>query len=533
MQETLRRVRAALPRVLIGLALVLLGAGAVVIAAALDADADVRLVGGDRPINTGARDQGDISAHNSPSVARNPVRRSNMAVADRIDSPRFSCSLHVSFDGGRRWLSRRGPPITGPGPRQIPFPIPPGEEPKCYAPDVSFAADGTLYMSFVTLRGRGNVPHAVWLISSKDGGRTLSQPTRILPEYSYQVRLSADPVNPRRLYLSWLESSDERVSLFRFVEPGQNPIRFARSDDGGRTWTRPAQVNSPRRGRVVAPSHAVGPNGEIYLLYLDLRDDRLDYEGGHEGLGGPPHRGSFHLVLARSRDRGATWAESVVDERIVPTERFLAFLPPFPSLAVDRESGRVYAGFHDGRLGEPDVWVWSLARGARGWEGPTKVNDTPDRDRTSQYLPRLAVGPDGRLDVLYYDRRADRKNVRNEVSFQSSFDHGESFTPRTRLSSRPTDSRVGFGNERQMPDLGNRLGLLSDAERAFAVWSDTRDGNQLTNKQDLWSAEVAVSGAGASKAVKYGLLIVGVLLALAGVVLLASALRPRPRPAPA
>ena len=63
-------------------------------------------------------------------------------------------------------------------------------------------------------------------------------------------------------------------------------------------------------------------------------------------------------------------------------------------------------------------------------DGPTRVNDTKRRDGTAQYLPKLAVAPDGRLDVLYYDRRADPENLRNQVSLQSSFDHGESFTPR-------------------------------------------------------------------------------------------------------
>ena len=45
---------------------------------------------------------------------------------------------------------------------------------------------------------------------------------------------------------------------------------------------------------------------------------------------------------------------------LVPTERFIAFTPPFPSLAVDRDDGgRVYASFQDGRLGDADVWLWA------------------------------------------------------------------------------------------------------------------------------------------------------------------------------
>jgi hypothetical protein len=439
-------------------------------------------------------------------------------VANRIDSPAYSCALRVSFDGGVRWS-------------RVPVPIPKGEEPKCYTPDVAFTVDGRLHVSYVTLRGNGNVPHAAWIVSSSDGGRTLSRPRKVLGPLAFQVRLIADPRNPRRLYLSWLQAAD--VGIFRFGSLG-NPILVASSVDGGLSWGRPVRVSAPSRLRVVAPSPAVGPKGELYVLYLDLARDRLDYEGAHHGLGGPPYPGRFELVLARSLDHGRSWAESVVEPRLVPTERFIAFLPPFPSVAVDPHSGRIYAGFQDGRLGRSDVWVWSRpARGA-AWEGPTRVNDTPEHDGSSQYLPKLAVAPDGRLDVVYYDRRSDPRDVRNEVSLQSSFDHAQSFTKRVRLSSRAFDSRVGAGSERNLPDLGNRLGLLSDDSSALAVWTDTRAGTVDTSKQDLARARVAFSGPGALReAAEYGLRYGGLAIALGGLVLLGSVLRrKRARAAP-
>jgi hypothetical protein len=347
----------------------------------------------------------------------------------------------------------------------------------------------------------------------------------VLGPLAFQVRLIADRGNPRRLYLSWLQASD--AGIFRFGSLG-NPILAARSVDGGLSWRRPVRVSAPSRLRVVAPSPAVGPAGELYVLYLDLAGDRLDYEGAHHGLGGPPYPGRFELVLARSLDQGRSWAESVVEPRLVPTERFIAFLPPFPSLAVDPHSGRIYAGFQDGRLGRSDVRVWSRPARGGGWEGPTRVNDTPRHDGTSQYLPKLAVAPDGRLDVVYYDRRSDPRDVRNEVSLQSSFDHGQSFTKRLRLSSRAFDSRVGAGSERNLPDLGNRLALLSDDSSALAVWTDTRAGTVDTSKQDLARARVVFSGPGALReAAEYGLRYGGLAIALAGLVLLGSVLRQR------
>ncbi len=499
--------------VAVGAALVLLGAGAALLPAAYEEPQRTRALGRVVPVNEGAVNLADISANNSPTIVRNPRDARTLAIANRIDSPRYSCALRLSSDGGATW-------------RQKPVPAPRGER-VCFAPDAAFGGDGTLYVSFVTLRGRGNVPNAAWILTSKDGGKTLSAPKRVVGRLAFQVRLAADPAAPRRVYLTWLQGSE--VGVYRFSRLAA-PIRTMRSDDAGATWSTPVQASSTQRQRVLAPSTAVGPDGAVYVLYLDLGDDRLDYEGAHEGRGGPPYEGRWQLVLARSRDRGASWEESPVDRGIVPTERLIAFIPPFPALAVDQDSGRLYAAFHDGRLGDPDVWLWTLAPGAERWRGPTRVNDTARRDRTSQYLPRLAVAPGGRLDVLYYDRRRDRTNVRNEASLQYSADQGRTFSRRIVLSDRSFDSRIGFGSERGLPDLGSRLALLSSDDRTLAVWPDTRGGTRVTMKQDLARRVVAFSDAdelssGAELALRAG----GAVLILTGLALIGLGLMSRSR----
>ena len=485
----------------LGASLALLGVGAVILSGSFDDPPEVELVGRDAPVNVGATSARDISAHNSPTLVRNPVRRANLAVANRIDTPFFSCALHVSLNGGKSWS-------------RTPIPAPRGEEAKCFSPDVAFTRDGTLHLSFVTLRGRGNVPNAVWIASSTNGGRKLSQPKRVHGPLAFQVRLVADTVRRRRLYMTWLQGTD--VAPLKFTTT-QNPIQAVRSDDGGASWSRPTQVNDGSRRRVVTPAPAVGPKGELYVLYLDLGEDTLDYAAGHNGLGGPPYPGRFTLVLNRSRDGGATWFEEVVDSQVRPIHRFVVFFPPSPSLAIDGSSGRIYVAFHDRRTGDPDVWLWSLLPGSSGWDGPTRVNDTKERDGTWQYLPKLSVAPNGRLDALYYDRRNDRRNVMNQVSLQSSIDNGQTFTPAEPLASRSFDSRIGFGAKEGLPDLGSRLGLISDDRWALGLWTDTRSGTPATQKQDLAAAVVSVTeperlSATVEDALRYG----GIALALAG-----------------
>jgi len=487
--------------------LLLVGGGCVLISTAFDPHPTVKRVGANQPVDPrGARNATDFTAHNSPSLVRDPSNQRRLALAGRVDAPRYSCTLHVSENSGESW-------------RTVPIPAPRGEEPKCFAPDVAYGADGTLYLSFVTLKGRGNVPNAVW-ISRLEDGRTPSEPRKALGPLAFQVRLTADREEPGRLFLTWLDASG--VGLFKFSSPG-NSIMAARSDDGGRTWGRGGRVSDPRRQRVVAPQPAAGPDGELYLLYLDLKEDRLDYEGLHRGSGGPPYGGRWELVLARSEDGGSTWSESVVEDRLVPAERFIAFIPPFPTLAIDPD-GRLYAAFDALSGGDRDVLLWTLAPSVEDWEGPHRVNDTLERDETSQYLPKLATAPDGRLDILYYDRRVDpERDILTEASLQSSFDHGKTFGRRVRLSDRSFDSRVGLGSERDLADLGSRLGLLSNDARALAVWTDTRAGTPASGKQDLSTAAVAVYGNGTrlSDAVRGALRFGGIGLALVGVALLA------------
>jgi len=459
------------------------------------------------PVNDGALDEGNINANNSPTLVENPRRPANLAVANRVDTPAYTCGFQFSEDRGSRWTS-------------VEVPIPQGEEPKCFAPDLAFAADGTLYMTYLTLRGNGNTPSAVWLVRSTDGGRTLSEPRKVAGPLRFQVRMTADPTRPKRLYVTWLRAPD--VGLYRFAGPG-NPIEATRSDDGGATWGKPVRVSNPQRGRVLAPTPAVGPDGALYVLYLDVGGDRLDYEGVHGAAGGPAFDGRFSLVLGRSVDGGATWTESLVDDRIVPTRRFIAFLPPFPSVAVDQRSGRVFVAFEDGSRRPSDVHLWSLGRGASEWDGPRRVNDTPARDRTSQYLPKLALAPNGRLDVVYYDRREDPLNRFNDVSVQSSTDDGKSFSPSIRLTDRPSDARIGAGSERGLPDLGSRLGLVSDRSAILAAWTDTRAGTEGSNKQVITFADAgppAASSKSARVAFRYG----AIVLLIAGLALLLSAL---------
>jgi hypothetical protein len=118
------------------------------------------------------------------------------------------------------------------------------------------------------------------------------------------------------------------------------------------------------------------------------------------------------------------------------------------------------------------------------------VNDDTRDDGRSQYLPRVGVAPDGRVDVAYYDRRSDPNDVMTDVSLASSTDRGASFPTQVRVTDRRFSSRVGPEGPGGEADLGTRIGLVSVEDRALAVWTDTRNGSVASARQDIYAAVV-------------------------------------------
>jgi len=435
--------------------------------------------------NTLVNPAGTITANNSPSLVRDPRNPARLVVTHRIDRPGFSALLDWSADGGRTWrpTALRLPPGTTPcaaSPDRVACP---------FGPDAAFGPDGSLYVVYASLEGGGNTPGALWLARSSDGGRTLDPPVAVTGKLAFQARLAVD--RSGTVYVVWLAA--DAVGLNRLSGPAR--VVASRSSDRGRTFSAPVPVSDAGRELVGAASPVIDSKGDLVVLYEDFKRDRRDFEG----LEGPVAEEPFGLVVSRSPDGGRTFLPGVeLDSDVVPTKRFLVFLPEYPSLAAG-PSGELFVAWTDGRNGDEDVLLRRSDDGGGSWSKAVRVNDNRMSDGTAQYLPRLAVAPSGRVDVLFYDRRADPGNVMTNVFLASSGNHGRSFVNR-RVSSTSFDDRVGpslgpdYGT-----DFGTRLGLSSDDRRALTAWTDTRLGNQDTGRQDVFFAGVDVGSSRARR----------------------------------
>ncbi len=128
-------------------------------------------------------------------------------------------------------------------------------------------------------------------------------------------------------------------------------------------------------------------------------------------------RGNGRVVVARSDDGGATFAEgvSVRPEEAVPAKR------AHPALAVDREGG-LYVAWADARESAPGIYIAKSTDGGRTFGPAVRANDVPVAYSRN---PALAVGDSGRLFGAWEDYRHDLRAP--DIYFSRSDDGGRTF----------------------------------------------------------------------------------------------------------
>ena len=498
-----------------------LGAVAAVAGLATVVGATLALTSGHGPAvaaNVLVNRPGLVDVSNSPKIAHNPTRDDNLVVSFRMDRPGYSAGLYWTDDRGATWT---------PTPLPLPADVPrcaasPKGDPCPYGPDVAFAPDGTLYVLYVSLRGNGNDPSNMWMSTSTDGGRTLAPPVQVAGELAFQPRLAVDPKGP--VYVTWLQAFG--TGNLSFTEPVPYVVAV-RSDDHGKTFSAPVRVSDQSRPRVGGASPVVDSKGRLSVLYHDFKDNQRDFSA----LPGPPAELPSALVLATSSDGGKTFSAGVeVDAGLIATRRFLIYLPEAPQLAAG-PGDTLYATWADGRTGDDDVYLRRSSDGGRTWARAVKVNDNGN-DGTAQFLPKVDVAPDGRVNVLFLDGRNDKSKVLLDAYLGTSTDGGRTFE-NIRMSDKSFDSRVGptFGEE-YGTDFGTKLGLTSAKGKVYAAWTDTREGTPATGRQDVAFTSAELGGGGLGRGA--GAAVAGVLiLAAAGVVVLTNRRRAdRSSPAP-
>lgn len=244
------------------------------------------------------------------------------------------------------------------------------------------------------------------------------------------------------VYVAWVD----------LRENSQGDIYMRRSDDGGETFSDEIVVYQGGRvpaGRWRSVAMEVAPNGTVHMAWVETI--------------GPVNT---DIRYARSTDRGQTFTEPVSVVAAIGDA-----IEDFPSLAID-SSGTVHIAWIDGRElkqgtdGYDQIWATRSLDDGATFEAPRRASYAPGGVGGScECCPTAAaVTPDGDLLIAY---RSNVNNVR-DIFVARSTDGGETFGTAIPI---PSQSWNLFACPIAGPGIAvDRFGT------AHIVWKDGREG---------------------------------------------------------
>ncbi|MEM1204138.1 MAG: sialidase family protein [Acidobacteriota bacterium] len=376
-------------------------------------------------------------AANEPSIAVDPNDRDRIAIGwrqfDNIASDFRQAGYGWTSDGGATWTT--GTIDAG-----------------VFRSDPILTADsaGRVYYNNHEV---GNGQFSCDVFSSGDGGASWG--AEIYAFGGDKAWMAVDPTPSRgnpHLYQIWSSGLGCCGS-----------DHFNRSVDGGASFEAPIGVpGTPFWGTV-----AVGPDGEVYVAgarsgggiavarstTLDDAGQPMSFDGSATvDLGGEvvPATGPNPVGLL-----GQVWVAVVQEGPRRGDVHVLASVDPPGSDPLDVRTSR-------------------STDGGVTWSPSVRVND--DAGDAWQWFGTLSVAPDGRLDAVWNDTRADTSGVTflSELYYASSEDEGVTWSVNEALSPA-FDPHVGWPQQQK---LGDYYDMVSDDDYAHLAWAATFNGEQ-------------------------------------------------------
>ncbi len=372
------------------------------------------------------------------AVAINPVN-SNLVIAG-TNGPGSGQKMWRSSDGGVTWTG----PISLAG--------------TCCDPAVGWSPDGTVgyMMALSTVVGSGT---NVFFYRSTDNGAswtktgTLSNANQSDKEY-FTVDMHSTSPNRGNIYMAWHDN---------------NVQRYARSTDGGLTFSTPISLDSASRG--IGSDLTTDTAGNVYFFFPTV-------SGGSNAK---------QIRVLKSTNAGVSFNAAVTvsatnadfDFPIPAMETRRAFT--YVSADSDRSGGAfnnsLYVAWTDTNTTEDNTVAannHAVIRVARSRDGgatwavstPHSTADVNTVDRFNQWL---AVDRTGRVFVVYYDTRNSSGRTGTDIYYSMSTDGGVTWGTATRLTtatSRNITDSFEWGDYNGMDMVMNDI---------MAIYTDNRD----------------------------------------------------------
>ncbi|RPI16522.1 MAG: T9SS C-terminal target domain-containing protein [Ignavibacteriae bacterium] len=323
---------------------------------------------------------------------------------------------------------------------------------------------GNFYISAISI-DRNKTNSTVLVYKSTDEGVTFDDVYNVTPHpdsINYgddKSFMTCDLVNGspyiNTLYAVWSSDSESVLS---------------KSTNGGVNWSK--RINIVPNGGGYALAAAVGPHGELYIVWLGMLN-------GHK----------YGLHVSMSTNGGLNFTTKF----ICPVASSLSFTR-FPSIAVDvsggKRTGNIYIVWSNkaSSIEDEDVYFSVSSDKGESWSAPKRVNNDPLNSPRKQYWPSITVNGYGNIYITFYDTRNTNSNNTVEAYLARSTNGGNTFQNiplanfHTEINYQNTDIR-----------FGDYISIDSWKNKIIPVWTDERAGGY---NMEIYSSVISDSTVG-------------------------------------
>jgi hypothetical protein len=335
-------------------------------------------------------------------------------------------------------------------------------------PHLALDGSGALHVAWADDSGNPGI-YKIRYARSFDGGRTFSGAIDISSGDTASLRPRIATFG-QSVYLVWMQDG----------AGDQKDAMFARSVDGGASFSAPINLSNSA-GESLEARIAVTPTGVIVVVWDE----------------GSPSR---HIAIARSSDGGASFEAP----RSIAAVASPPGCPPggvgncetvYPGVAIDRGNGNVYVVWHD-RIGtQPQVLFSRSTDGGTTFTSPKNISNAP----VHAHCASISVGFSGKI-LVAYESRKDLTDHKHDATFVQSADQGSTFSTPVNLSNGPSWALSDYPWATEAPDGTIIVGWEDNAASGGdldAVIAVSRDGGatfsppqDVSNNPDTLSTEV-------------------------------------------
>jgi hypothetical protein len=227
---------------------------------------------------------------------------------------------------------------------------------------------------------------------------------------------------------------------------------FSLSYNGGLTWANPFSIpRTPYFGTV-----DVGPEGEVYLLAFDGAQFWLN-----RSTNAPDRSVPFAFDLTVAVDLGGSLLSGWPNPGGLLGQAWVAV-----DRSTNQTRGNVYALCSTGGSSNLcDVMFARSTDGGLSWSAPVRINTDPGTN-AYHWFGTLAVAPNGRVDVCWYDTPVNPNYVLARLYYTYSVDGGLSWAS-NRAVSAFFDPSVGYP---QQEKIGDYMGMIALNDATYIAY---------------------------------------------------------------